>query len=565
MQKTTSNSSKPDKLFFGLICNSIRLERWQAETLKLLQENNIILKLVILNNNPQTHIPLIKKLISYPYKNLFFRIYNRYFLKPSSKKGTDISNQIEGIDKLKCKTEQKGYTDRFSENDVKNIKSYKLDFILRFGFNIIRGEILNSCKYGIWSFHHDDEQKYRGGPPGFWEIHKNDDVNGVILQKLTDKLDAGIILKKGYYKIIKHSYSANIDRIYYESMKFPLQVCKNIRLGVFTQTKSRTKAPIYNAPGNFQMIWFWLKILKNKFHFHLTELFLTEDWNTGIIEAPVEKIINSDSLNNFKIIWFPKLKKSVFSADPFIFTDKNGNSNVIFEDYDYRERKGKISAVIINNSDFNPSVVINKNFHLAFPFVFNYKDELFCIPESFENNQISLYKYNKTTQVFNYIKPLIENIEGVDPILFRHDKLWWLFFTKKDLPSVNLYAYYSNEFDRIFKPHKNNPVKIDIRSARSAGAPFIYNDNLCRPTQDCSKTYGEKININKIEKLTPFEFSEKIIHTIYPVQNSKFNKGIHTINSNGKYSVIDGKRFIFVKENFFYQLRHKTLKFFTKQ
>ena len=40
-------------------------------------------------------------------------------------------------------------------------------FMLRVGFNIIRGEILNVPKYGVWSFHHDDEVKYRGGPAGY--------------------------------------------------------------------------------------------------------------------------------------------------------------------------------------------------------------------------------------------------------------------------------------------------------------------------------------------------------------------------------------------------------------
>ena len=561
MTDTSRKSSIPKKLCFGLICNSTQLERWQAETVKLLRENGIELKIIILNDNKPTRISPAKKVLTYPYKNLLFRIYNRYILKPSSKKPVDISEQIAGIERLKCKTNQKGYTDRFSENDIKKIKSHKPDFILRFGFNIIRGKILNSAKFGVWSFHHSDENRYRGGLSSFWEIYKKDHVNGVVLQKLTDKLDAGIILKKGYYKTINHSHSANIDQIYYESEKFPLQVCKDLINGIDNQFPSHTKAPVFHVPGNFKMIYFLLKILKNKIHFHLIELFLIEDWNTAIIDQSLENILKNNLLNTdkLKIRWLPKPKNRIFSADPFIFTDKNGNSNLLYEDYDYRARKGKISSTIINNEN-KTSVAIEEDFHLSFPFILNHNNNIYCIPESFEKNQIRLYKLDETSNKFQFIKPLIENTAAVDPILFKHKNLWWLFFTKKDLPSVNLYAYYSKEFDGNFKEHKNNPIKIDIRSSRSAGAPFYFNGMFCRPVQDCAKTYGDKIHINKIEKLSPTEFSEKTIETIMPVENSKFCKGIHTINSDGKYTVIDGKRFIFIGENFVFQLKRKLYK-----
>jgi len=84
----------------------------------------------------------------------------------------------------------------FNAEDVATINKKDLDFILRFGFNIIRGEILNAARYGVWSFHHDDERKYRGSPPGFWELYYRDPVTGSILQRLTDRLDGGIVLKR---------------------------------------------------------------------------------------------------------------------------------------------------------------------------------------------------------------------------------------------------------------------------------------------------------------------------------------------------------------------------------
>jgi len=163
------------------------------------------------------------------------------------------------------------------------------------------------------------------------------------------------------------------------------------------------------------MIYFLLKLLKNKIHFHLIELFLIEDWNTAIIEKPIEEILKNNSLNKvktpfiskgiskeellycpkgiriksgsqkdkLKIRWLSKPKNSMFSADPFLFNDKNGDSNIIFENYDYHERKGKISSAIIDKENKIIHDVIEEDYHLSFPFIFNNNNTIYCIPESF--------------------------------------------------------------------------------------------------------------------------------------------------------------------------------------
>ena len=112
----------------------------------------------------------------------------------------------------------------------------------------------------------------------------------------------------------------------------------------------------------------------------------------------------------------------------------------------------------------------------------------------------------------------------------------------------------------IFEPHPANPVKTNICSSRPAGNFFIENDILYRPAQDCSKTYGGRIALNKITKLTTTEFEEETVGYINPVKNSFYNKGIHTISSAGNYTVIDAKRFTFVWAAFCYQLMRKVKK-----
>ena len=87
-----------------------------------------------------------------------------------------------------------------------------------------------------------------------------------------------------------------------------------------------------------------------------------------------------------------------------------------------------------------------------------------------------------------------------------------------------------------------NPIKTDVRSARSAGPIFIHNGKLIRPAQDCSKEYGAKIVLNEIKLINKTNYFEKKISFINPIIDSKYFDGIHTISSIGNYTAIDGKK-----------------------
>ena len=77
------------------------------------------------------------------------------------------------------------YSDHIEGDDLERIRALDLDVVVRFGFRILRGEILSLPRFGVWSFHHDDERVVRGGPPGFWEVLENHPTTGVVLQRLT--------------------------------------------------------------------------------------------------------------------------------------------------------------------------------------------------------------------------------------------------------------------------------------------------------------------------------------------------------------------------------------------
>lgn len=75
---------------------------------------------------------------------------------------------------------------------VREIES--VDLVIRFGFGIIQGEVLDAGTLGVLSFHHGDIRRYRGRPPGLWEFLKCEDEVGITLQRLNETLDGGEIV-----------------------------------------------------------------------------------------------------------------------------------------------------------------------------------------------------------------------------------------------------------------------------------------------------------------------------------------------------------------------------------
>ena len=84
-----------------------------------------------------------------------------------------------------------------------------LDVMLRFGFRIVKGEILEAAPYGMWSLHHDDNRSYRGGPALFWEMYERNPESGTMLQMLTDALDGGKVL---YRSIGRHQLRVRLHK-----------------------------------------------------------------------------------------------------------------------------------------------------------------------------------------------------------------------------------------------------------------------------------------------------------------------------------------------------------------
>lgn len=538
-----SKENKKD-LRFGIMLNDFFLASWQEDCLRqVLSLKGIKLVVVIKNSSAPTG-----KNSFHSFNRFLYRVFLKFFFKFNTHKKINCEKLFQDVHLLHCSITRKGkYSEHFNEQDINSIEEFGCDFILRFGFNILRGKILETARYGVWSYHHSDEQKIKGGPPGFWEIFNNHPTSSVVLQKLTDKLDNGVILKKGVFKTINHSYCETVETLFARSTSFVKQVCidlQNNNTLHFDNPPVESSAKIYSYPDTIQTILFLVKLILNKFLFHFNKLVFTEQWAVGIVKSPIQEFAFNKN-HNEEIRWLKNIVRDGFAADPFGYT-VGEKEYLLFENYSFKKGKGKISSVEISGDPSKVNDIMDFPTHLSYPFLIKHQGELFCIPENFENREINLFQHDTTMNSWLKKKNLLSGIPAIDSSLVFWNDLWWLFFTDKNqLSNVRLFIYYSENFTGPFVPHENNPVKTDIRSSRSAGNFFTVDNNLFRPSQDCSETYGGGIIINKIKKLSVSEFEEEEVNRIIPFMNSGYKKGIHTLSALGDKTLIDSKRIVF--------------------
>ena len=155
-------------------------------------------------------------------RHLLFKLYERLDARlmrprPDAHAPTELAPQLDDVAVIEVVPQRTGFTHRFSAADLDRVREHRLDVILRFGFNILRGDILGASRFGLWSYHHGDNREYRGGPPMFWEMHDRCAVTGTTLQILTEELDAGKVIYRTHSTTDKVSYARNQNQAYWKS------------------------------------------------------------------------------------------------------------------------------------------------------------------------------------------------------------------------------------------------------------------------------------------------------------------------------------------------------------
>ena len=535
-------------LKIGILLDDYFVPQWIEETIKSIQNCDYAkVELIILNDGKKNISSTSEK--KYFLYRLHRKFENLFFTpKDSPESIVNIELLLNDIPIIKVIPNQTKFSDKFNESDIENVKKYDLDVILRYGFRILRGDVLKSSKFGIWSFHHGNDETNRGGPPGFWEIMNKEPTTGCILQILSDELDGGIILQRSISST--HPFSVNFNRAQLYS-KSPNILMRQLKLLYFNREnflkKNTSEFPkfytnsLFTIPRNSQMLKILIKYFLNLLKYKIKVRILNDQW--FLLFSFGDGIQNS--LWKYKKIFPPHDR---FYADPHIFF-KNDKYYVFIEEYFFKKTKGVISVFEIDEDGnyTKPRIILEKNYHLSYPNVFEHDGDIYMIPESFGSGNIELYKCENFPYEWKFVKNLIPNLSGVDPTLLRYEDKWWLFigtpsFENSSFSNEDLSIFFSEDLlNGKWSPHSLNPFINNINSSRPAGNFFQIGDSIYRPSQNSSLNYGTALVFNKIIELNELNYNEKIIQTIFPNWNTKII-GIHHFSNINRLTIIDAKR-----------------------
>lgn len=266
----------------------------------------------------------------------------------------------------------------------------------------------------------------------------------------------------------------------------------------------------------------------------IKEIFMEEYWNIAYRKITKGEYVFLDKNKKFNAL---KESKRYWYADPFLF-EHNNEVFLFVEAFDNVVEKGLIAYAKFNGEGFDePEIVLEENFHLSYPLVFEEENEIFMMPETMHDGRIQLYKAIDFPKKWERYKTLVVVDNAVDTV--RHGDNLITSITVDPIEKTTDVNVYDLEGKLVLKGLKENS-----QVARGAGDLFVLEDKIIRPAQDSTGgIYGAGLvfyNLKGIGK----DYEEEKIYTLTPsdflVRNKKTN-GVHTYARCEGLEVIDYK------------------------
>jgi hypothetical protein len=546
---------KTPKIRLGLLMDSPAAPAWVLRCIERIIEMECVeISLVVLPHADS--IPPRASLASRLIRNRrhlawhgLRRVENRLITtSPDACELRPTETPLAGVPRLAIRPRREGPCDYIEGDDLKRIARHEIDVFVRFGFGILRGEILNLAPCGVWSFHHGDNSQYRGGPPGLWEIVHKDPVTGAILQRLDSRLDAGLVLDRIYCATDFTSVRRTQNGLFWAALSMlPRALARLEKLGpeeFFARAKRKhppleTLGAIYREPGNIQTVKMLTGQLGRIARRKCTNLLTRQQWAVMFSLTPGQ--FDQFSPEGFQMLLPPKDR---FWADPHIVR-RDGVYHVFIEEFDRRAGRGHIAWLTIDEAGrcSRPEPIIRQPYHMSYPFVFTFAGQLYMLPETFENRTIELYRCVEFPRKWQLHRTIMSGLQALDPTVVEHNGRWWMFVNIVENPGAayndELFLFWADTPTSCrWRSHPCNPIVSDVRRARPGGAIFRQSGKLYRPAQDCSGEYGQALRIQEIQTLSETQYAESQVAKLQPTWSAKI-KCLHTFSQAGQLTAID--------------------------
>ncbi|HET8870888.1 MAG TPA: hypothetical protein VFM48_10600, partial [Aquabacterium sp.] len=429
------------------------------------------------DNRKQIGPLLVRKALDTYYQ----RFLERHTYGRPSETPRDTRDLLAGVPVIEVDPIRTKWSDSFKQEDLDRIAGHQIDVFIRLGFRILRGGILKAARYGVWSYHHGDNIVNRGGPPGFWETMESWPETGSILQILTEDLDNGKVLSRTWSCTDWSSVLDNKRNYFWKTLSLmPRKLAQLHQQGpeaFFAQVEAANADPmlyserLYTAPTNKE----YARLLWNKTVQKAREIWRHRRYlDQWILMYDLRGTLSS-SLWRYKKLAPPTDR---FWADPHI-VERDGHYYIFIEELLYATNRGHISVIKMDKQGrySAPERVLERPYHLSYPYLFEYDGQLYMVPESAQNRTVELYRCVEFPHKWEFVHNLMEGVKVYDATLTFHNGKWWMFANMVEVPGSSswdeLFVFWADSpLSQQWTPHPANPVISDCKRARPAGRLF---------------------------------------------------------------------------------------------
>lgn len=224
-----------------------------------------------------------------------------------------------------------------------------------------------------------------------------------------------------------------------------------------------------------------------------------------------------------------RLSKSyqAVAADPFLFA--HDSRLYCFYEVKTDHGHGTIHAKYMTRDGIWHSCgeVLKELFHLSYPQVLSCDGAIYMLPESAQSGSIYLYEAQQFPHHWRRCHKLLD-APLRDPTLIKtDDQNYYIFATTVDF---KLKLYHSDSLKKQFTD-TGIVVTQDRRFSRGAGSFITLGNQIFRPSQDCSTTYGKSIFFQIVERILPNQYIESPSGASLDISSARWmSRGCHHIS-----------------------------------
>ena len=484
----------------------------------------------------------------------FARYDRRREYRPRATEAVDCTDILGSCARLDVSPIEEGTAHRFPADALAALRTNDLDVVLRLGFKPLRGEVLGVARCGVWTFHFGATELSSGVPALFWEVVYDNPCSEVSLRVATGSSKEDLVLCKSVFPTLRGYWPArNLFQPCWGSTHQVIRKLNELHQSGWDSLveqaaaaePSHGKAGPQRIPTNWDMARWLLPHVDEEMNlrYNAWRIRRTDQWRIGIRRAASPSLITDRPEDKSGFQWMP-CPAGHYYADPMLY-EHEGQGWIFFEDYIYEQARGRLCCAPVNQDGTfgSTSVCLDLDYHLSYPFVFEYDGEIFMMPESVGKGRVELWRATKFPFEWKLEKVLFEGLCVDTTPVFHQDR--WYFFTallsRRKTHAAFGALFHAESLTGEWVLHPVSPISTDVRDARPGGGIVKVGDRLLRPLQDCSERYGRRLHIEEIVELTPETYRTRRLHSIEP-DWEKGLEGVHTYGYCAGWEVLDAVR-----------------------